>query len=147
MVGLSRRTGDGGRGSLSINRLDKEGDSKSYSLSTRLIPPYNIYSALSEIASSVVGAISRSRLLYERTPIPDLMVLRKSYYTPRCRELLICRSNLRVATYLNLGSPRGIKRMDNERDRDPTGGNCGRYPIQYSFAGWCSKIGEASLES
>ncbi len=37
-----------------------------------------LYSALSEIASSV-GAISRSRLLYEGTPIPDLMVLRKSY--------------------------------------------------------------------
>ena len=37
-----------------------------------------LYSTLSEIASSV-GAISRSRLLYEGTPIPDLMVLRKSY--------------------------------------------------------------------
>ena len=37
-----------------------------------------LYSALSEIASSV-GAISRSRPLYEGTPIPDLLVLRKSY--------------------------------------------------------------------
>ena len=37
-----------------------------------------LYSALSEIASSV-GAISRSRRLYEGTPIPDLLVLRKSY--------------------------------------------------------------------
>ena len=36
------------------------------------------YSALSEIASSV-GAISRSRPLYEGTPIPDLLVLCKSY--------------------------------------------------------------------
>ncbi len=38
----------------------------------------DIYSTLSEIASSV-GAISKSRPLYEGTPIPDLLVLRKSY--------------------------------------------------------------------
>ena len=38
----------------------------------------HLYSALSEIATSV-GAISRSRPLYEGTPIPDLLVLRKSY--------------------------------------------------------------------
>ena len=37
-----------------------------------------VYSALSEIAPSV-GAISRSRPLYEEPPIPDLLVLRKSY--------------------------------------------------------------------
>ncbi len=39
---------------------------------------FNVYSALSEIASSV-GAISRSRPSYEGTPIPDLLVLLKSY--------------------------------------------------------------------
>ena len=37
-----------------------------------------LYSALSEIEPSV-EAISRSRPLYEGTPIPDLLVLRKSY--------------------------------------------------------------------
>ena len=36
--------------------------------------------------------------------------------------------------------------MDNERDSDPTGGNCGRYPIQCSL-GAVSTIGKASLKS
>ncbi len=46
--------------------------------SERIEESTEVYSALSEIASSV-GAISRSRPLYEGTPIPGLLVLRKSY--------------------------------------------------------------------
>ena len=37
--------------------------------------------------------------------------------------------------------------MDNERDRDSTGGNCRRYPIQIRSLGAASTIGEASLKS
>ena len=44
-------------------------------------------------------------------------------------------------------APEGIKRMDNERDRDPTGGSCGRYPILIRSLGADSTIGEASLKS
>ncbi len=39
--------------------------------------------------------------------------------------------------------------MDNECDRNPTDGNCGRYPVPFHIRllGAVSTIGEASLKS